>query len=59
MFWVYASRTPLTAEEKIHFKKHRHEIDRLAYFECKPGPFFEMLRYIPPEWQERLWQNVD
>ena len=58
MFWVYASRTPLTAEEKIHFKKHRHEIDRLAYFECKPGPFFELLRYVPPEWQERLWQNV-
>ena len=58
MFWAYASRTPLTAEEKIHFKKHRHEIDRLAYFECKPGPFFEMLRYIPPECKERLWQNV-
>ena len=23
-----------------------------------PGPFFELLRYVPPEWQERLWQNV-
>ena len=58
MFWVYASERPLTPYEKTHFKRLRHDLKELAYFECKPGPFYELLRYIPPEWQDKLREKI-